>query len=388
MEANIEKKKVIAFIDWYVPGYKAGGGQRAFANFVAYMREYYDFYIITRNTDFMESQPYEKIQSDIWTKRNDGESVYYASEWKIGYRLFNKLLKEVKPDFAYVNGVYSYQFSILPLVVLKLSGFNGKVLQGTYGMLAQSAINIKKGKKQLFLTGAKVFGLYQKVVFHSTSQGETADIRRVFGVKAPIMMAAHFPNKQMPLRMSIAKRPGELRLISVARISPEKNTLYALECLREMGEIKGEIVFDMYGPVYDQDYWSECQKVINTLPRNIKVSYCGLLDGKEVIGKMMAYHCLFMPSRGENFGYVILEAFMAARPVMISDRTPWNHLEQQHAGYDLPLDDMNRFCDVISLLVAFDQKTFDHWCDGAEKRALAFINNTELMVVNQHLFEV
>ncbi|MBI9061941.1 MAG: hypothetical protein JEZ14_08115 [Marinilabiliaceae bacterium] len=46
------KKKILIFIDWFLPGYKAGGPVRSMANMVEYLMEEYDFFIVTRNTDY------------------------------------------------------------------------------------------------------------------------------------------------------------------------------------------------------------------------------------------------------------------------------------------------------------------------------------------------
>ena len=53
---------------------------------------------------------------------------------------------------------------------------------------------------------------------------------------------------------------------------------------------------------------------------------------------MKNYHCLFLPSTGENYGHAIVEAFSAGLPVIISTLTPWKNLESQKVGWDIPLD--------------------------------------------------
>jgi glycosyltransferase involved in cell wall biosynthesis len=47
---------------------------------------------------------------------------------------------------------------------------------------------------------------------------------------------------------------------------------------------------------------------------------------------------LALPSRGENFGHIVPEAWAAGCPVLVSDRTPWRNLAQQGVGWDLPLE--------------------------------------------------
>ena len=48
---------------------------------------------------------------------------------------------------------------------------------------------------------------------------------------------------------------------------------------------------------------------------------------------------------------MILEAWAAGLPVVISDRTPWRDLESQGVGWDLPLDNPQRWIEVLDHLI-------------------------------------
>ena len=54
----MSKKKILIFIDWYLPGYKAGGPIQSVANLVANLKEEFEFSIVTRDTDYCEKLPY------------------------------------------------------------------------------------------------------------------------------------------------------------------------------------------------------------------------------------------------------------------------------------------------------------------------------------------
>ncbi len=64
----------------------------------------------------------------------------------------------------------------------------------------------------------------------------------------------------------------------------------------------------------------------------------GPLPPDRVAEALRANHLLFLPTRSENFGHVILEALAAGCPVLLSDRTPWRNLARAGVGWDLPLD--------------------------------------------------
>lgn len=431
------KQKILIFIDWFLPGYKAGGPVRSMANMVEYLKEDYQFYIVTRNTDYTESIPYTSVKSNCWEPFAENVKVYYTDEAHQNKTTFKQLIAEVNPGIIYINGVYSWKFSILPLLVAKkVTGI--KVIVAARGMLAASAIDVKGGKKKLFLKLAKLAGLYKGTVFHATNKKERQDIQSVLGSELSVCIADNLPKKALPEFNSIEKHQGELKLVSLARIAPEKNTLFALERLMELGNIEGQIIFDLYGQIYNEEYWQQCQTIIAQLPSNIKVEHKGTVDAELVGATIQNYHALFLPTRGENFGHVILESLSAGRPVLISDQTPWRGLEDEMSGWDISLEwksgkvelekegrrqkaeecmkmgdgrrkteevsserreerkqsevrspksESGEWCKVLVQLVHMEQDEFGAWCEGARKRAEVFVNNMELKEQYKTLFD-
>ncbi|SMO35124.1 Glycosyltransferase involved in cell wall bisynthesis [Saccharicrinis carchari] len=403
-----EKKKILIFIDWFLPGYKAGGPVRSMANMVEYLGDRYDFYIVTRNTDYTETVPYDGISPNQWIDFAPAVKVFYCSQAYQNLSFFRKIIKMEKFDVAYVNGIYSWKYSILPLIALRK--FAGKKIVASRGMLATSAINVKGGKKRLFLSMVKWLNLYKGVTFHATNEREKEDVKREIGSRSKVVIADNLPKKNMPEKRALEKRAGKLKLVSLARISPEKNTLFAIKCLKQLGDFDGEINLDLYGQIYNQTYWEQCKTIIRRLPKNIAVTHKGIVDAEKVGETIQDYHVMFLPSRGENFGHVILESFMAGRPVLISDQTPWRELEKDSCGWDLSLVEEQgpvskeqeakgkessnakatqdkEWGRVLHELLRMQQEKFDILCEGAEKRATAFINDPGLLKAYEGLLE-
>ncbi|WP_282039384.1 glycosyltransferase family 4 protein [Saccharicrinis aurantiacus] len=379
------KKKILIFIDWFLPGYKAGGPVRSMANMVEYLKDEYDFYIVTRNTDYTETTPYADVKSNCWELFSDSVKVYYADAKHQNKTTYRHLVREINPDSIYINGIYSLKFSITPLLVAhKLNA--KKVIVASRGMLAQSAIAVKGGKKRLFLRLCKLAGLYRNVIFHATNIKEEQDIYRSIGTKTKVCIADNLPKKELPVQKNIEKEKGSLKLVSLARIAPEKNTLFAIERLAELPQDIGTLSFDLYGQIYDAEYWKQCEKVISQLPSNIKVTYKGTVEASLVGETIQQYHVLYMPTRGENFGHVILESLSTARPVLISDQTPWRNLEQEKCGYDLDLNNKSAYTNALNSLLNMEQDSFNIWCDGARKRAVQFVENKDLVEGYRELF--
>jgi glycosyltransferase involved in cell wall biosynthesis len=115
------------------------------------------------------------------------------------------------------------------------------------------------------------------------------------------------------------------------------------------------------------------------------VTYKGFVQPDEVAITLKNYHALFLPSRGENFGHVILESFMAGRPVIISDQTPWKNLAEQKAGWELPLQNKMDFARVINGLAQMSQSGYNEWCKGAWQLGQRVATDVELVEVYKEM---
>jgi glycosyltransferase involved in cell wall biosynthesis len=377
------KKKILLFSDWFYPGFMAGGPIQSSFNLVNHLKEYYDFSIITRDTDYTDSVPYKNIKSDSWNILPNGMRVYYFSEKNLSYPSMSKLINSEEFDIAYLNSMYSPRFTIMPLFILHKSGKN--VILAPRGMLAPTAIAIKSWKKKPFLLWIKNSKMIKNMKFHAASEHEAEHIRQVFGKKVEIKFAPNLPGKmELPFTVEKKKEPGSVNLINIARVSPEKNLHYALEVLSGM---KGKIKFDIYGPVYDYPYWEKCKELLSRLPSNIEAEYIGPIGKESIPLAMKDVHFLFMPTQGENFGHTILESMICGCPPIISDRTPWIGLEQVKAGFDLPLEEQQKFKEVLDKVVSMDSREFDNWSEGTRVYALNFINNPKLLEQSINIFD-
>jgi hypothetical protein len=124
---NTLKKKILVFIDWYLPGYKAGGPVRSMANMTGHLSDDFDFYIVTRNNEYGETTPYTNTVPDSWNDLTSGVKVWYASEDQTSLSVWKHLIKTSHCDVVYINGVYSPKCSLLPLIAAKLVLFKNVI---------------------------------------------------------------------------------------------------------------------------------------------------------------------------------------------------------------------------------------------------------------------
>ena len=379
---TMSKPQVLAFIDWYKPFYKAGGPVRSMVNLVDHLHDRVDFHIVTGDRDYTAGSSPKELVRDIWTTKDAGERVWHASPKLRTLKQWKALLHERAWDVVYINGLYSKWSTIAPLWILR--GSKQRRIVAVRGMLAAGAMEQSPAKKRAFLLAMKTTGCFKGVEFQATNSEEEADILRWVGRNAKVHLVPNLGRKvEVKAPASIVKEAGKLRLVSVARISPEKNTLFALERLQGL---RGSVRFDLYGTVYDQAYFKRCQDAVSKLPPNIDVHWHGHIEQERVAGALAEAHALYMPSMGENFGHTLLEALIAGRPLLISDRTPWKELERKQAGWDLPLEDPKRFEETLQRLVDMSPTDHSALVGGASELGARYLSDPAGVQRNLALF--
>ncbi len=379
-----QKKKILVFIDWFLPGYKAGGPIRSIANLTAQLSAEFEFYIITRDTDYLETEAYPDIKSNQWQEIEKNINVFYFSSNRLSIKKLKNIIQSIDFDSVYINGIYSFYFSLYPVWLFRKSA--KKIIVASRGMLSKQSFSSKNLKKKVFIAFARYLGFYKNVFFHVTNENEKSEIHEFNFHPKGFLIAANLPPKIKTEKINRSKKDGDLKLISIARISKEKNTLFAIKILSKYN-FKGNIVLDLFGSVYQDDYWNQCQKLIDQAPKNIRINYKGIIENKKIPAIIKNYHFSFLPSLGENFGHSILESMSFSCPVLISDRTPWRNLESLKAGWDIPLSNEQKFADTIQYFLDMNQKKYDEWSEGAYRFAKSFSENPGLVRQSIKLFE-
>lgn len=358
---------ILTFLNYYQPGYKAGGPMQSVANLVSNLGDEFDFRIVTSDRDFGDDVRYAGIEPGVWTPQGKATVCYLPRE-RMTLQNVSRLLSTTPHDAIYLNSFFDPRYTGLPLLAraLRLAPKRPVVL-APRGEFSRGALALKSVKKRLYIALCKVLHLYSGLHWQASSDFEVDDIRRVMGpiadvihIGIPLPFNVHRMSnrKETPLSIHVASdlprakdAAGDslalrcdpvhrLRIVFLSRICEMKNLRYALEVLAQMTV---PVEFDIYGPLEDAGYWQSCQAIIRSLPPHVQARYCGALLPPQVVATLRKYDVLFFPTLGENYGHVIVEAFQAGVPVLISDRTPWRNLSARGIGCDLPLADPARF---------------------------------------------
>jgi glycosyltransferase involved in cell wall biosynthesis len=202
-----------------------------------------------------------------------------------------------------------------------------------------------------------VIGLFRGLHWIATAPKEVEEIRALFGASAKIeLIPPPFPEPYP--HSSAPKVKGKLRLIFFARLSAMKNIGFLLNVLPK---IRGEIEFDIYGPV-DPDYESTWNEIFvhlrNFSKQGISANYKGPIPSSQSLDTLSRYDLFVQPSLSENFGFSIVEALAAGTPVLISDRTPWNEINEIGIGGAHSLDHAETWVQTLQSYVDLDHESW------------------------------
>ena len=389
-----DRPTVLILVEYYTPAYKAGGPIRTISNMVDRIGEDVSFKIITKDRDFEDTRSFANAVVNKWHTVGNAQ-VLYLSPDRMTISSLRGVLNATEHDVLYINSFFNILLSICPMLLRKLRLIPRRpVVLAPRGEFSPGALNLKYPKKRLFIWIGNVLRLYSGITWQASSEMERKDIERWF--PSPLKTRRYGSCVHIALNISpayslpdnkgapVPKTPGSLNIIFLSRISPKKNLDYALNVLKEL---RGTVTFDIYGPIgRDKEYWETCNRIIAELPSNVTVNYKGAIKQNEVRDTFSRYHVFLFPTRGENFGHVIMESLSAGCPVILSDQTPWRDLEEKGVGWDIPLSQPEKFRSVLEQLIEMGEDEFNVYSQHAIKHAIEAANDSNVLEQNRQLF--
>ena len=354
----------------------------------------FDFRIITTDRDLGDKQVYANVQVDAWNAIGKAR-VFYTSSSTRSLLNFARLIRETPHDLLYLNSFFDSRFTLQTLLILWLRLAPRKpIVIAPRGEFSIGALSIKSWKKKPFLKIARLSGLFKDAYWHASTNMELADILRGFkidtnrvSVVRNIAIAPDLLQEQenfIGVSTGVVNKTSDiLRVCFLSRISPMKNLEFALNVL---SQVNATIAFSIFGPREDSGYWEKCQLLIDNLPANVNVAYCGSVEHAAVKNTIEKHDIFFVPSLGENFGHVFMEALAAGVPILVSDQTPWRDLENLGIGWDIPLDQPEKFVNVIEAAAQFDMAQRTKMMRNCQKYAQDKTDDPMAIELNRALF--
>lgn len=392
---------ILTFVLCYLPGYKFGGPLRTIANMVDRLVDEFEFWVVTQDRDLGDNSPYADIQPNHW-QRVGSAMVYYLTPENCTVKGIAKLIINTQYDVLYLNSFFEPIFTIKPLLARRFGWLPKKpVIIAPRGEFSMGAIKLKYLKKYVYIRIAQLFHLYEDVNWQASSEYEKQDIIKVLNKNSDIVKVARnlFNNNKIhvaidiPIRISsnaptndsqhLNADGSDLRIVFLSRISRKKNLDYALSVLCK---VKTSVIFDIYGPDEDDNYWKSCKELMKQMPVNVSVNYLGSVHPDQVASIFSRYDLFFFPTLGENYGHVIAEALSVGTPVLLSDKTPWRDLQTDRVGWDIPLEDKDRFVSVIDDLSAMTPGERNDWRKHIKQIISARLTDPRIIEANRELF--
>lgn len=354
-------KKIILFYPGYIPGKRYGGPVTSMYHFSEMFGDVYDIRIVCLNHDFLDKEIYQGIEKG-WNSIGKSK-VMYLNDNEFNSAMFDQIIGEIEPDLIYSSSIFSFGMNY-PLI--KISRKRGiPLLLAPRGELSSDRLKNKSWKKRPFIYLLKVTKFLDKIAFQATSDAEYEDIINVLAIKPNnVYLVPNIPCS-IGTKRNNTKEKGKIRIVATSRLQKKNNQLYSIKLVKRL---KGEVIFDIYGPQEDPEYWAECEKEILTAPKNVSFNYRGVLPLTEIEKVYLDYDCLLHPTFSENYGHVIVEALCHECPIIISKgTTPWDSVEEKNAGFICELGEDQEFITALEKITNMDQETYSQMIMGTRE---------------------
>ncbi|MEM6615398.1 MAG: glycosyltransferase [Pseudomonadota bacterium] len=372
---------VLVLLGCFWPGHEANGPNQSLNAMVAALRDDYEFKVVGRDRAF--AAPDTSSTRPGWY-RSVGFTARHLPVSHAGASGLRSLLRETHYDILVLNGFFDREFTLPALTLRRFHQTqNRPVIVAPRGEFSPGALSLKANRKRAFLKAARASSLCRGVTIHATSDSEASDIRREAPWLQNICVA---PNIRQSNPVGLLEQQGSLtfRIAFLSRIDRKKNLDFALRVLRSTNI---EIQFDIFGPITDAVYWTECQTLIERLPPNVKAQALGAVPQAQLSQTLRNYDLFFLPTAGENFAHAIYDALEAGVPVLISDQTPFRNLNDQKAGFDLPLHSPELFAEAIKALANQSQTDRSTWRHSARALFERTLQSDDAVQKTKAMFE-
>ena len=137
------RKKILVICDYYLPGFKSGGGMRTIVNMVDRLGGHdgrYDFSVITRDHDGRQDKsPYKTVRIGEWNQVGNAR-VFYLSKGDLNISTIERLVREADPAVIYLNSFFATPANYL-LFLRRRGKIKSPVIMATCGeLMSENAI--------------------------------------------------------------------------------------------------------------------------------------------------------------------------------------------------------------------------------------------------------
>ena len=289
----------------------------------------------------------------------DGFKVKYVNYKELGFSL-----RFIRNGISIINQVdrihlSSIFFSPNLLIAFYSLLVGKKVLWSPHGELMKSAFHSKIWKKAPYYI--LVFIISPWITFRVTSPQEEKRLRRILPFSKIYLIPNMITFKE---KVKVEKKAQFLFLGRIARIKQLINIIYA--CKYSNKFIESDYKFIIAGPKdkASRGYYEEIIHSIERTGLRNKVILKGSILSPQKEALLAESRALFLVSKSENFGNVVIEALQQGTPVVASKGTPWEILNEKSCG--LWVESTPReLANVLDYFIEMNELKYQEMCINA-----------------------
>ncbi|WP_440915373.1 glycosyltransferase [Candidatus Pelagibacter sp.] len=225
----------------------------------------------------------------------------------------------------YFGGWSFFHFKVLVLSFI----FKKKTIITPMGIYEDWSLSQKKFKKLLGLNFYQKFILNKVNAIHVTSKSEMKSLQKISSNKN-IVLIPHGIEEKKIINKKIFNGDKKKALF-FSRLHKKKGIEELVDTWLKIKNNEWEL--HIYGPDYDNFK----EKILKKINKNKSIFiFEPVFEKKDKIFK--DFDLFILPSKSENFGYVVLEAMQNGIPVLTTNATPWLTLEKKNIGWIISSD--------------------------------------------------
>lgn len=206
------------------------------------------------------------------------------------------------------------------------------------GMLEPWSLSQKKWKKKAAMMLYQRRDLNRAACIYTTS-GLEADHIREIGIKAPCSIIPNgIDTSNYPCRQDSSTVKKQVLFLS--RIHPKKGIEVLLAAWKRVIDAHPGWSLLIVGNG-EESYIQSLKDKVNEMSLSETVRISKPVFGEEKIALYQSSSLFVLPSYSENFGMVIAEALSCGVPVITTDNTPWEMLNETKTGWCISLNEDN-----------------------------------------------
>ena len=255
------------------------------------------------------------------------------------------------------------------LIALKATLLKKKVIWSPRGELTSSAIGGRK-TKLIFFKLIKIL-VSKHIIFHATSQDEDLCVKKLFGESVQSIIIPNYMEIPEHQQREIGEQPYFLFLGRVAPIKAIDNLIKGLAYSQKFRT--SNVVLKIAGGIEEQfkGYHESLLKLISELALENKVQFIGSVSGKLKYQIYTNAEFLFLVSKSENFGNVVIESLSQGTPVVASKGTPWADLPIRNAGFWID-NSPESIADTVDKILELNVNSYQSYRSNALRYADTF----------------